>query len=405
MHWRASDWEYRAEGGKHIVVYNKENRTILRIIKADNGETVHLVNEKFEIEKRLKYEQYVIGPLLAEWNIELDSGQLVLLPSKFISDLSKLIESCRPQARRNKNIPSGDRYAVLQTDFANNINSQHGPTIAMEIKPKCGFIPSGRTTCLFCLTQLDKIRRGKYDARSGYCPIDLYSSNYHRKLFSLSQLLQNPQNNLRLFVDAKLAYSMETLDQIGSTDCAKQFPEILDKLCANFGGESVSLDRIMNLLCEKLGSVRSLHDQHCQASTFQIGKSVSCPSRGPLGVAAWLQRLSNRSPSAVLESWNSLTPNEKYEIENPSSDWLNSIRKSPEKQTNIDIVRCHLVSATAKDFSLIIAFSDLTDCTIKLVDLDLKPTSKLMEHVQKEALCNKMEKFNKDLAKYSNLVD
>ena len=28
-----------------------------------------------------------------------------------------------------------------------------------------------------------------------------------------------------------------------------------------------------------------------------------------------------------------------------------------------------------------------------------------MEHVQKEALCNKMEKFNKDLKKYSNLVD
>ena len=49
------------------------------------------------------------GPLLAEWDIELDSGQLVLLPSKFISDLSKLIEPSRPQARRNKNIPVGDR--------------------------------------------------------------------------------------------------------------------------------------------------------------------------------------------------------------------------------------------------------------------------------------------------------
>jgi len=43
-----------------MVVYNKENRTILRIIKADAGETVQLQNEKFEIEKRLKYEQFVI---------------------------------------------------------------------------------------------------------------------------------------------------------------------------------------------------------------------------------------------------------------------------------------------------------------------------------------------------------
>jgi len=76
-----------------------------------------------------------------------------------------------------------------------------------------------------------------------------------------------------------------------------------------------------------------------QASTFQqIGKSVSCPSRGPLGVASWLQRLSNRSPSAVLESWNSLTIEQKLQIENPSSDWLISIRKKPELQTHIDIV-------------------------------------------------------------------
>ena len=51
---------YRAEGGKHIVVYNAINRTVLRIIKADRGENVSLKSEKAEIEKRLKYERHVI---------------------------------------------------------------------------------------------------------------------------------------------------------------------------------------------------------------------------------------------------------------------------------------------------------------------------------------------------------
>ena len=52
--------DYRAEGGKHIVVYNAINRTVLRIIKADRGEKVSLKSEKAEIEKRLKYERHVI---------------------------------------------------------------------------------------------------------------------------------------------------------------------------------------------------------------------------------------------------------------------------------------------------------------------------------------------------------
>lgn len=387
MFWRASDWDYRAEGGKHIVVYNAINRTVLRIIKADRGEKVSLKSEKAEIEKRLKYERHVISPILSEKNIQIEPGQLVFLPAKFISDLSIIIEPLRPVPRLGKIIPPGDRYAVIQADFTNNIGGKM-PTIAMELKPKSGFIPTGRTSCQFCVTQIDKIRRGKYDARSGYCPIDLYSGNYHRKMFSLSQLLQNPQNNLRLFVEGKLAYSMETLDQIGSASCAKQFPEILEKICADLGG-TCSLEAILHQLCNKLGSVPNLQNRHCQTSVYQQEGPINIVSNvGPLEVVQGLQRLSDKTPSMVLDSWNSLTQQEKLEIENPSSDWLNSVKKAKKDLNHIDIVRRHLISATAKDFSLIIAFTDLSDCKMQLVDLDCKPTSKLFEHVQKEVIWN-----------------
>ena len=63
----------------------------------------------------------------------------------------------------------------------------------MEIKPKSGVIPSGRQSCRFCVTQLQKIRRGKYDARSAYCPVDLYSPYIRRKarFFEIFKLKSN----------------------------------------------------------------------------------------------------------------------------------------------------------------------------------------------------------------------
>jgi hypothetical protein len=166
------------------------------------------------------------------------------------------------------------------------------------------------------------------------------------------------------------------------------FPEIFEKICAEFGA-TCSWETILHQLCYKLGSVPKLHRQHCQSSTYQQeGPVQNVPTVGPLEVVSGLQRLSGRTASAVLESWNSLTPDEKKEIENPSPDWINSVKKPQKDLNHIDIVRRHLISATAKDFSLIIAFTDSSDCTMQLVDLDCKPTSKLFDHVQKETIWN-----------------
>ena len=52
-----------------------------------------------------------------------------------------------------------------------------------------------------------------------------------------------------------------------------------------------------------------------------------------------------------------------------------------------------MISATAKDLSLMIVFSpglarQNLDFRVEIVDLDLKPTSKLIEHVNKENAWN-----------------
>jgi len=256
MHWRACDWKYRAEGGRHIVVYNQAARKVLRLTKAARGTVVGLVEERAEIEKRLNYENDVIGPILAKLNVTISHpGHVVFLPSVFVAELIAVIEPHRPASRNNMVIPPGDRYAVLQADFTLRKNRQ---TIAMEIKPKSGVIPPSRQSCRFCLTQLQKIRRGKYDARSGYCPVDLYSPDCRRKLFALHQLIENPQNNLRLFVDGEFAYGMETRELP-----IKDINSTLEQICSMYGAR-LSYETLLSMLCHNLGSVKLSESKFCQ---------------------------------------------------------------------------------------------------------------------------------------------
>jgi len=398
MHWDPDQWSYRAEGGKHIVVYNSTARKVLRIIKAEPGEFVSAEADRNEIERRLKFEKLVIGPICADYGFKADSGTLVWLPKSFVSKLSKRIEKDRPIARRNKVIPPGDRYAVLQLDFCNSINQPNVPNIALELKPKCGWIPEGRVACQFCLQQLEKIRRGKYESRSAYCPVDLFSARLDRKRFALAQLIQNPQNNLRFFIDGKLIYSMETMEELGSAVCAKHSSGQLDEVCGLGGALEIVLDQ----LCNCLGSRCQKKEEFCQASTYEATEGDETETvnlNGPLRGISHLQQLSGQSPNNVLDAFRRLSKAQEDDLQEPDITWCQSARKTQSGDLNdVDIVRRHLISAAAKDCSLIIVFNPpsiqnpILNFRMEIVDVDLKPTSKLTEHAQKEITRNILEK-------------
>ena len=59
---------------------------------------------------------------------------------------------------------------------------------------------------------------------------------------------------------------------LGSASCAKQFPEILEKICADLGG-TCSLEAILHQLCNKLGSVPNLQNRHCQVNLRKLVKN------------------------------------------------------------------------------------------------------------------------------------
>ena len=88
----------------------------------------------------------------------------------------------------------------------------------------------------------------------------------------------------------------------------------------------------------------------------QEGPINTVSNVGPLEVVQGLQRLSDKTPSMVLDSWNSLTQQEKLEIENPSSDWLNSVKKAKKDLNHIDIVS--LITRSGGHFSMIMTLFD-----------------------------------------------
>lgn len=91
----------------------------------------------------------------------------------------------------------------------------HTPPLCIEIKPKCGFLPSPKhvskdiktKVCRFCMHQHYKVANGKWKRRSLYCPLDLFSGNRQRMHFAIRHLIEEPQNNFKIFKGGLCIYS------------------------------------------------------------------------------------------------------------------------------------------------------------------------------------------------------
>uniref|UniRef100_A0A8B9JEF7 Inositol-pentakisphosphate 2-kinase n=1 Tax=Astyanax mexicanus TaxID=7994 RepID=A0A8B9JEF7_ASTMX len=102
----------------------------------------------------------------------------------------------------------------------------HRPPLCVEIKPKCGFLPFSRhvtkeckrKVCRFCMHQHFKLANGKWNRLSRYCPLDLFSGSKQRMFVAIKHLLEEPQNNLKIFKGGELIYSCK--------DDAKQQPDL-----------------------------------------------------------------------------------------------------------------------------------------------------------------------------------
>lgn len=253
---------YRGEGNSSIVIALKTKAKVIRLLKKDgkimkSSQDHHATQHPMQ---SIKFIHLIMKPLMDPFL----SGptELIHLKSDFINLLSKGVEAFRPIHRLDKTLLLDDQYALvmddlcmLPTHLTRLLQSEdlYGPTISVEIKPKQGFLPMHRhvmkssvndqfsakmgNCCLYGSTQYLKLARGRINKTSNYCPINLFSGCPVRMKSALEELIQNPQNNLRVFKDLVLAYG---------ESCQVKFGNILENFFSNEGQLTSTNNRLFH---------------------------------------------------------------------------------------------------------------------------------------------------------------
>ncbi|XP_037346252.2 inositol-pentakisphosphate 2-kinase isoform X1 [Pungitius pungitius] len=214
-----NDWKYHGEGNKSLVVSHVQLSRVLRLLKypaEDSENPPQTVEQAFrQIQNIVDFSSNVMSSLLGEKFIH--SGEVVKLPLEFVRQLSIKVQHQRPAWRCDKVMDIYSGCALCLPNLTSPV--LHLPThtapLCIEIKPKCGFLPSSKhvskdiktKVCRFCMHQHYKVANGKWKRPSLYCPLDLFSGNRHRMDFAIRHLIEEPQNNFKIFKGGQCIYS------------------------------------------------------------------------------------------------------------------------------------------------------------------------------------------------------
>ncbi|XP_059958396.1 inositol-pentakisphosphate 2-kinase isoform X1 [Mesoplodon densirostris] len=210
-----NEWGYHGEGNKSLVVAHAQRCVVLRFLKFPPNRKKTSEEIFQHLQNIVDFGKHVMKEFLGENYVHC--GEVVQLPLDFVKQLCLKIQCERPESRCDKDLDTLSGYALCLPNLARLQTyhfAEHRPILCVEIKPKCGFIPfSGDVThemkhkvCRYCMHQHLKVATGKWKQISKYCPLDLYSGNKQRMYFALKSLLQEAQNNLKIFKNGELIY-------------------------------------------------------------------------------------------------------------------------------------------------------------------------------------------------------
>ncbi|KAJ7481157.1 inositol-pentakisphosphate 2-kinase [Mycena galericulata] len=238
-----TDWSYISEGGATIVFSYKGpanpffDGTVLRLRKhALTGEDKEYKQEK---DPTIDFQKKIIERLIPGAHLPRIEHVVVGEDGEtWLEALAAVCEPHRSPERRYKDRIDAKRpNAVLATDLV------YGQGIAVEIKPKWGFLPSptylsGATlpiktrTCRFCMHSHLKARQG-VAAATDYCPLDLFSGKESRVKNALNNLWDawihsdGAVNNFKVFVRGRKISPAEQSSILGLVNDAADPKEAL----------------------------------------------------------------------------------------------------------------------------------------------------------------------------------
>lgn len=238
----ARDWTYRGEGAANLVLaYTGSSPAFIgKVIrvqkvgrngsKCENGHAVLSKHERIvwkdagaivtsptkEVAQQL-YVQCVMIPLLGSEYV--DAGIRILVSRKFLESIERNVLCQRPGWRVSaaKVLTCSDSVLLMSDHSLFPYGTFKGePCISVEIKPKCGFLPSSRfiadenaikkNVTRFKMHQFLKLQQLQISQMSEYDPLDLFSGSRERIQKAIKALFATPQNNLRVFLNGSLIY-------------------------------------------------------------------------------------------------------------------------------------------------------------------------------------------------------
>lgn len=292
----AGGWEYVAEGGANVVFRHKDsNASVLRVPKCvskyngidrDNlfdfikDSILPMMNNKdpfvddgdnYYCEMIKDY--YCIRSCNEE---ELDEryrlyGELVK-PNKrsFLSDLDeKLALSNRPEHRRGSRLVTNELHSPEPIWLMLLPNVVDIGEICIELKPKSSLGPHNTTypkrydgmamkqrTCRYCMHQEWKVHNGKIPKRrpidKAYCPMDLFSNNKRRMKRAILALMDDPQNNCKVFAPDGKNITPEVVAATKPPSTTTAFQDLT----------GMEQDELVEVIVEGLCDSRVLDDLH-----------------------------------------------------------------------------------------------------------------------------------------------
>uniref|UniRef100_A0A8C7BEJ4 Inositol-pentakisphosphate 2-kinase n=1 Tax=Neovison vison TaxID=452646 RepID=A0A8C7BEJ4_NEOVI len=210
-----NEWRYHGEGNKSLVVAHAQRCVVLRFLKFPPSRKKTSEEVFQHLQNIVDFSKNVMKEFLGENSVHC--GEVVQLPLDFVKQLCLKIQSERPESRCDKDLDTLSGYALCLPNLARLQTyrfAEHRPILCVEIKPQCVFIEEcgssshelERRVENFSWCQHNKVATGKWKQISKYCPLDLYSGNKQRMHFALKSLLQEAQNNLKIFKNGELIY-------------------------------------------------------------------------------------------------------------------------------------------------------------------------------------------------------
>ncbi|XP_078157665.1 inositol-pentakisphosphate 2-kinase IPK1-like [Carex rostrata] len=414
------DWVYKGEGAANIILSYQGSSPrllgkVLRIQKVPKDETeppnacgqlskheqllwgdvAELIESNSEDSLMQNYAGCIMGPLLG--SVHIDAGVRVSVTREFLENVEDSALNFRPSWRiKASKIDTLTKSALLISDHS-IFSSNSTLSIAVEIKPKCGFLPSSeyisdenfikKQVTRYKMHQALKLHKIQILEESAYDPLDLFSQSKERIQKALNALYQVPQNNFRVFSNGHLIYG--GMDTVSNSHHANNS---FEELIGTTSGLNLNLHNFFELLTEMISRSGVLN------KLLETQKLDLYDVEG--AIHSYYDVVSQ--PCLVCSSISDKGLLEKFEK-------LHSLPI----QRSIEIVRDYLVSATAKDCSLMLSFrprerdadasegygsvciesvDQVYDYKVYFIDLDMKPLEKMVYYYN---LDQKIVKFYK----------